>query len=155
MAKVKSTKPKKAAAARKKGLTPRENLFWQHYLGAARGNATEAARLAGYTGSDESIRQSACQNLKKPEIREKIDDALSVYALTAAEVLAELSKVARIDVDDDPKQVRNKVQALAHLAKYHGLLTEKIDLTTKGQPITFAALAQLANEESTPGKGNS
>ena len=32
-------------------LTPKQELFCQHYTGEAKGNASEAARLAGYAGS--------------------------------------------------------------------------------------------------------
>ena len=41
-------------------------------MGAAVGNATEAARRAGYKGNDMTLGQVGAENLKKPQIREAV-----------------------------------------------------------------------------------
>ena len=50
-------------------MTPRQKKFVELYLG----NATEAARRAGYKGSDATLAQTGAQLLRKPEIRSAID----------------------------------------------------------------------------------
>jgi phage terminase small subunit len=40
-------------------LTTKQRLFVEAFIGAANGNATEAARLAGYQGSDDTLRVTA------------------------------------------------------------------------------------------------
>jgi phage terminase small subunit len=40
----------------------------QAFIAAYAGNATQAARDAGYTGSDETLRQMGAQNMAHPEI---------------------------------------------------------------------------------------
>ncbi len=45
-------------------LTPRQRKFIAVYAG----NGTEAARLAGYNGSDNVLAQVARENLRKPQI---------------------------------------------------------------------------------------
>ena len=146
-------------------LTYKERLFVEAYLGSAHGNASLAAQMAGYSTPIQavpdlteeeiaklelkagwSLRKQASLLLRKPIIRAAIDEALAVYAMTAAEVLSELAKVARIPATSGPRDVKNKVAALAHLAKYHGLLTDRLDITTKGQALNFATLAKLADE---------
>jgi phage terminase small subunit len=47
-----------------KALTPKQRRFIEAYSG----NGTEAARLAGYKGTDAVLGQVAYENLRKPEI---------------------------------------------------------------------------------------
>lgn len=49
-------------------LTPKQQRFVEAYCGEAKGNATEAARLAGYAGNDVTLRAVAHENLTKPHI---------------------------------------------------------------------------------------
>ncbi len=108
-------------------LTLKQQKFIDAFLGAANGNATGAAKLAGYSGSYDVLRRIGSGNLRVPEIRQAIDEALSENGMSAAEVLSELAKVGRLPANGDPKSVRNKVQALATLARYHGLLVDKTE----------------------------
>lgn len=78
------------------GLTYRQRLFVVYYLGEANGNATEAARQAGY----------ACPNsvasalLLNPGIAAAVAAKLDRAAMTADEVLARLSEIATADAGD-------------------------------------------------------
>ena len=49
-------------------LTTKQSLFLDHYLGDAHGNATEAARRAGYQGSASTLAHIGHDNLGSPEI---------------------------------------------------------------------------------------
>jgi len=53
-------------------LTRKQTLFVEAYCGEAAGNATEAARLAGYAGNDVTLGQVGAENLKKPQISKAI-----------------------------------------------------------------------------------
>lgn len=50
-------------------LTSKQKKFVASYTG----NATEAARLAGYSGTDATLAQVGSENLRKPEIAAAID----------------------------------------------------------------------------------
>ncbi|MCK4821416.1 terminase small subunit, partial [bacterium] len=52
-------------------LTDKQKAFVEAYLKTL--NATEAARLAGYNATYESLRRIGSQNLTKPKVREEID----------------------------------------------------------------------------------
>jgi hypothetical protein len=78
------------------GLTYRQRLFVFHFLGSANGNATEAARLAGYS----SPKQQGTENLAKPSIRAALDANLAGPALAAEETLARLADIATVDMGD-------------------------------------------------------
>lgn len=52
-------------------LTPKQKTFVSAYV--ATGNATEAARRAGYSGSDNTLAQMGLENLKKPHIKAALE----------------------------------------------------------------------------------
>ncbi len=86
-------KPKPEAAS---VLTFRQRLFVSYYLGDANGNATEAARMAGYAVPG----VQGCENLAKPNIRAEIEAALVGPAMSADETLARISDFASADLGD-------------------------------------------------------
>ncbi len=105
-------------------LTNKQRLFCEFYVGAARGNATEAARLSGYAGSDETLRAVGAENLTKPHIAALCQQRVTEAALSADKVLSELSAIAL----DKNEQTRDRIAALSLLGKYHRLFNEKIDI---------------------------
>lgn len=72
-------------------LTDKQAAFVREYLVDLNGAA--AARRAGY--SKESARQIATENLSKPYIRAAIEERLEQQAMSANEVLARLTRIAR------------------------------------------------------------
>lgn len=133
-------------------LTAKQQAFVDAYVGEARLNGIKAAEIAGYAAS--KLADDARINLRNPVIQATIREFLELNSMTACEVLAELTHVAKLPIEEfpgvlaDPRQIKNKVQALAVLAKHHGLLIDRVDHTTAGQPLTFADLAKLATKKS-------
>ncbi len=76
-------------------LTDKQRLFVEAYL--ANGlNATAAAKKAGYQGADDNVfAVIGFENLRKPKIRELIEQRLDEAVLSANEVLYRLSLQAR------------------------------------------------------------
>lgn len=137
----------------KRALTVKQRRFADFYLGQAKGNGTEAARLAGY--SDPEV--SAFDNKQNPAVRAYIDERLQAETLSSAEVLAELTDVGRaewrdfVTVRTHPKtgetldvrmDLAAKIKSLELLGKHHALFTDKIDHTGT---VTFADLFSAAN----------
>lgn len=59
-------------------LTPRRHLFALAYVGEAKGNATNAARMAGYKGgSYDALKQTASELMRQPSVRGAIRDWLA------------------------------------------------------------------------------
>jgi hypothetical protein len=75
-------------------FTPKERLFVSYFLGKARGNKTQAARLAGYT----TPHVVGFRLYKKANIRAAIEAKLNEVALSADEVLAHLAEQAEADI---------------------------------------------------------
>lgn len=79
-------------------LTLKQRKFVEAYVGAANGNATKAAKQAGY--SERSAHSVGHETLKKPEVREAIEARLAENTLGRNEVLSRLSDIARGSLDD-------------------------------------------------------
>jgi hypothetical protein len=108
-------------------LTAKQQLFCEFYIGAASGNATESARLAGYRGSDETLRAIGSQNLTKLNISDACRERVNDVALSANKVLSELSEIAL----DKSEATRDRITALQLLGKYHKLFSERVDLNVQ------------------------
>ncbi len=77
-------------------MTYRQRLFVLFYLGEANGNATEAARMAGYSFPD----RAAAKLVVKGCIRAAVAAKLNEAGLSANEVLARLADHATSSIDD-------------------------------------------------------
>ncbi len=106
-------------------LTTKQRLFVEFYVGAAHGNATEAARLSGYAGNDITLGAVGAENLKKPQIARLCQLRVAQAALSADKVLSELSDIA-LSKDES---TRDRLTALQLLGKYHKLFNEKLDVS--------------------------
>lgn len=130
------------------GLNERQRRFAYFYVHDARMNAVTAARMAGYEGSDQSIQSQASHLMNHEKIRLKITEHLGLLSMTAPEVLAEITKIAKMPVEEftDPRIMTNKMKALEMLGKHHALFTEKVDVTSNGAALTFADLVKKASQ---------
>lgn len=81
------------------GLSYRQRLFVAYFLGKANGNATEAARLAGYAHPH----VQGTRTLANVSVRVAIDARVAEAAMSADEVLARLSEHASGDIADHLK----------------------------------------------------
>lgn len=137
-------------------LTTKQELFVNAYLGAANGNASEAARQAGYaTPGPEGHRL-----LKNAEIAARVSQRLEESAISADQVLQELASVAMapwhdfVEVTGRAKSgeatkvrsdIASKVKALELLGKHHQLFTEKqtIDMNIRDHRVIGVAQPEL------------
>jgi hypothetical protein len=78
------------------GLTHRQRLFVMHLLGEAGGNATKAARLAGYSDSHEkALGVLGCRTRAMPHVQAAIDRELAKRQLTPDDIVGGLFARAR------------------------------------------------------------
>jgi Terminase small subunit len=89
-------------AQRSRHLTVRQERFVKHF--AHLGNASEAARRAGYSASNGNVLgQQAHQNLKKPKI-----------------VSALKRELARIELQISPERVQRRLDEISHASQAAG-----------------------------------
>lgn len=111
-------------------MTPKQRAFVKAFQGEARGNATEAARLAGYRHP----RQMGSENLSKPDIQEAIGPGPTSNPDLANPEAIRLwwSEVMR----DDSHSIRDRLRATELLAKSMGMFLDRHELTGRdGAPI--------------------
>lgn len=138
------------------GLTAKQEAFIAAYIGEARFNATRAATIAGYS----KARQSGSETLANPVVAARVQEELKARSISGEGVLAELTDIATADWRDFIKVRTNpktgevtevamdlgaKVKSLEILAKAHGLLTDKVDLT--GSLTSTVELVGVAPED--------
>ena len=125
------------ADAKESKLTPKQRLFVQYYCG----NATDAARKAGYKGNEGTIRSVAAENLAKPNIqaaiqaRQEIESRPTIMSRQELQDFwSEVTKSAESDMKD-------RLKASELLGKSEAMFTDnlRVDATV--------ALKKLSDEE--------
>ena len=131
-------------------LTEKQQRFVEAYVGEAKGNATQAARIAGYKGNPKTLESMGRENLAKHGIRIEIDRVLekvrSAAVATTEEVLAFLTKTMRGEVvvnviavthdgdEESPKsfptfvETKDRLKAAELLLKAQGAFIERHDV---------------------------
>ena len=113
-------------------LTLKQRLFVEAYTGEARGNATQAARLAGYRGNDKTLAQVGKENLRKPTIanaiKPRLEDLVGTVVLGRVELQSLWTKWAL----DESATKNERVRATELLARSQGLFIEKREVTKTG-----------------------
>ena len=118
-------------------LTYKQLMFCQEYV-RNNGNATEAARQAGY--SKNTVSEIACENLKKPHIVKKVEELqrerLDAAGATAEYVVKSLKHLAdanqRLNAVNVPVDATAANKSLELIGKTHGIFTDKKDVTVGG-----------------------
>lgn len=110
-------------------LTPKQRAFADYYIET--GNATEAARRAGYKKPN----VQGSQNLEKLSVKQYIDERLSkiedARIAKGEEVLEYLTKVMRGEEKDQfglDASLQDRTKAAELLGKRYRLFTEKVEL---------------------------
>lgn len=111
-------------------LTPKQKAFADYYIET--GNATEAARKAGYKGKN--LNRIASENLSKVDIKQYIDQRLAKIEdkriAKGEEVLQYLTKVMRGEEKDQfglDASLQDRTKAAELLGKRYRLFTEKVE----------------------------
>lgn len=105
-----------------KTLSERERRFVLAYTGEALGNATEAAKIAGY--APKSAGKAGWELTKRPHVQQALEQRQQKLTHTIdlrdERILEEIGKVAFADVE--VKKAGDKVKALELLAKHKRLI---------------------------------
>lgn len=121
-------------------LSPKQQAFCDYYIEI--GNATEAAKKAGYKGSN--LNRIASENLSKLVIKQYIEKRLkeleSKRVATATEVLEFITSVMRGEVKDQfdlDASLQDRLKASEMLAKRFRLFDKDVDKDNEGYNVTI------------------
>ena len=121
-------------------LTEKQRRFVQHYTG----NATEAAKLAGY--SEKSAHYQGCTLLKNPNVKKALDEKIAKSAEVQKDLHQELYEFWRMmmkDADGD----NNRIKASELLAKAESMFIQKQEITHNFQGKSKEEVIQMAIKE--------
>ncbi len=104
-------------------LTEKQRRFVEAYMGQACGNATEAARLAGYKGNSDTLRTVAAENLAKPNVRKSIEQRHKTDPLVMGR--KELQAMWTDVANDETVLMTHRLKASELLARSQALFTER------------------------------
>lgn len=121
-------------------LSIKQEKFCLEYINTA-GNATEAARRAGYKGNENQLGQIGFQNLKKVKIQERIaelkapSDKAVVLSIEDRRIL--LAQTIARDLESEDAAMHNvAVKCLEILNKMDGIYIQKTEVSGKdGGPV--------------------
>jgi len=127
----------------RKGLTILQKKFAEAY----EGNGVEAARKAGYRGSDKVLAITANKNLKNPEIvkliRGREERQLRPYIMTRLDRQRFWTKVAL----DKEQSMADRLRAVSDLAKSEGDFLTRIEVSDDLSDRMKEAERRLEQEE--------
>jgi acyl-CoA reductase-like NAD-dependent aldehyde dehydrogenase len=107
---------------------------------------TEAARRAGYTGTDESLGNTASRLMKNDEVRQWLDaareKASTARIMTAQQRREHLTRIAQTEMSEH----RDQISAIKVLNDMDGLTIKKIHHADKDGNSLGADLAQIPTE---------
>ncbi|GAP07116.1 phage terminase, small subunit [Anaerolinea thermolimosa] len=83
--------------------------------------------------------------LQRPEVKEYIQQKMSELAMSGNEVLVRLAEIARNGTNTE------KLKALELIGKVHGLFTERVDVTSGGEKLSFKEFIQSYGNIRLPG----
>jgi hypothetical protein len=152
-----------------RALTPKRERFATAIL-ATDGNATEAARIAGYSGDDATLAVTASRLMHTPAVARTIREKLDAAGATVEVVVGKLLEIATADWRDfveikmNPKtgetisvrmDLSTQERALEFLGKCHGLGNDKIELDVSIVPKRLIGVdfARLRGEGEQRGEG--
>lgn len=99
-------------------LTEKQRRFVEAYMGEATGNATEAARRAGYKGGESTLRSVGSENLTKPDIITAIK--IRVDADPAVKTREQRQRFWTATMDDAAVAMKERLRASELLGKSQG-----------------------------------
>lgn len=99
----------------------KEQLFCDYFLGECNGNATQAAINAGY--SPKCARQTAYKLLKKPQIKEYLDQRNDEIASDKIATITEIHEFWTHIMRDEDEVTKNRIRASELLGKAKGMFS--------------------------------
>jgi phage terminase small subunit len=91
--KPKTVKPSEIVTVDPNEISVQMMMFVNHYIICM--NGTEAARLAQYSGDDATLAATASRLLRNDKVLREIDHRLSSFTMSANEILAHITDIAR------------------------------------------------------------
>lgn len=113
-------------------LTEKQRRFVEAYMGVARGNATEAARLAGYSGGDNALGVRGSELLRNSKVMRAIaertkSDPLVLGREELQQFWSRVLTAKELDAGDEPA-MKERLRASELLARSQGVFVDRVEV---------------------------
>lgn len=124
-------------------LNPRQKAFCEHFVSS--GNATEAARKAGY--SESSAEQTASRLLTNNKVKAYIKELNAEIKSSRIMTMLEIQEFWTETIKNKENRIADRLKASELLAKTNGAFLDKIEIQTSNpyEGLTTEELKRLAN----------
>ena len=117
------------------GLTERQRRFVEAYVGKAEGNATEAARLAGYSGDDAQLAVRGSEAVRNRNIAAAIEEARKPRTRRAILTREQRQELLTEFATDVTVEHRDRLKAIEVLGKMQGDFIERREVKHEGATV--------------------
>lgn len=118
-------------------LTEKQRRFVEAYVGKAEGNATEAARLAGYSGDDATLSVAGAKLVRNGKVADAIEDARKPRTRRAILTREQRQELLTEFANDEDVEKRDRIKAIEVLGKMQGDFIERREVEHKGASVSF------------------
>lgn len=118
---------KKGGVAMK--LTPKQQAFADYYIQT--GNATEAARMAGYKGKN--LNKVASENLTKLDIQQYIAEKQKELESSRMADMTEVREFWTEAMRNPDNAMKDRLKASEMIARTSGAFLDKVEMKTTGE----------------------
>lgn len=118
-------------------LTERQRRFVEAYVGKAEGNATEAARLAGYSGDDAQLAVRGSEAVRNRNVAEAIEAARKSRTRRAILTREQRQELLTEFANDVQAETKDRIKAIEVLGKMQGDFIERREVEHKGAAVSF------------------
>jgi phage terminase small subunit len=118
------------------GLTEKQRRFVEAYVGTAQGNATVAARMAGYSGDDATLAPIGSKLTRNDKVAAAIEAARSPRTKRAIIDRERRQQLLSEIAEKGDAQDRDRIKAIEVLGKMQGDFIERHEVKHEGAAVT-------------------
>lgn len=119
------------------GLTERQRRFVEAYVGEAQGNATHAARLAGYAGDENALAVAGAKLVRNAKVAEAVEEARRPLTRKAVATREERQSFLTEMMRSAEAEDKDRLKACEILGKMQGDFIERREVEHKGASVSF------------------
>jgi phage terminase small subunit len=116
-------------------LTEKQRRFVEAYVGEAQGNATRAAKLAGYSGKDDALAVRGAEVVRNRKVQLAIEEARASVTSEAIATREERQTFLTRTMRDEGIEPKDRIKACEVLGKMQGDFIEKHEVKHEGAAV--------------------
>jgi phage terminase small subunit len=118
-------------------LTEKQRRFVEAFTGEAQGNATKAAKLAGYSGDEKALAVRGAEIVRNRKVQQAIEEARASVTSEAIATREERQTFLTRTMRDGGIEPKDRIKACEVLGKMQGDFIEKHEVKHEGRAVVI------------------